>query len=261
MSQSDKNTYEIHTSMTEELILEELGQMKRKFIPAAKLSADRFLLMLQPPKGRRRTGGMVQLEGSIRQRGDTRCLHIKTCTGVAFVVGVSVAIFCLCVIAMSLPVGGWKIELLFPVIVLIIILLSLQSMKKNDSSAAEEILREHFEGTDRATEFRYTTHYTPQQCMEFMKHDNENDLYAYEWRQEKSFGALIIQNYKKPDRIHDFDGRQEWGFVVRFHEQPGGIGTLVEVKLVQTEKLPYIHNRDNIDAFWSVKLEAEPVKV
>nr|MBQ8253048.1 hypothetical protein [Lachnospiraceae bacterium] len=256
MSQQKKGTYEIYTSMSEELILEELGQMKQKFIPAAKLHANRFLLMSQPPKGRRRTGGMVQLEGSICQQDEMRCLRIKTCSGVGFVVGLSAAIFFLCVIAVSVPAAGWKTEILFPMIFLLVLAASLFTMKRSDSIAAEKILREHFEGTDRVTEFQYTTGYSPEQCMEFMKHDNENDLYEYEWRQEKSFGALIIKNYKRPDRIQDFDGRPEWGFVVRFRQQPGGNGTVVEVKLVPTEKLPYIHNKEKIDRFFENKLGA-----
>lgn len=67
---------------------------------------------------------------------------------------------------------------------------------------------------------------------------------------------MIIKDYKRPDRVHDFDGRQEWGFIVRFYEQSGSEETLIEVQLVQTEKLPFIHNKEKIDIFWKEKLDA-----
>ncbi len=90
---------------------------------------------------------------------------------------------------------------------------------------------------------------------EFRASVNVNDIYEYERREEGTSGALIIRNYKKTDSVHDFDGRQEWGFVVRFCEEEG-TGTLMEVKLVQTEKLPFIHNKEKIDRFFENKLGA-----
>ena len=38
-------TYEIHTSMSEEMILDELSAMKRKFLPDGKLKAEKFRLL------------------------------------------------------------------------------------------------------------------------------------------------------------------------------------------------------------------------
>lgn len=259
MSQKKSNTYEIHTSMKTELILEELKAMKRKFLPVGELTSDRFSLLVLPPahrSGRKRTGGFVQLLGSISEQDGKRCIHIKTCSGAGFIIPMAMAVLFLWAIGMAILAGNWSVQLLFPICFLIIFYAVLLYMRKNDAIKAEEILREHFEGTDHATEFRYTTRYSQEQCMEFMKHDNMNDIYVYEWRQEKTFGALVIKDYKKPDRVHDFDGRQEWGLIVRFCEQPGSEETLVEATHVQTEKLPYVHNKEKIDIFWKEKLDA-----
>lgn len=251
--------FEIHTSLPEEFILEELHQMKRKFMPAGPLTAKRFELLVLPPaqqNGRRRAGGFVQITGNIAQQGDENCIQIKTCSGVSFVIAMSMVVFLAFVLAGAILAGNWTLELLFPAGFLVVFSIVLLYMRKKDAIAAEKILRERFEGTDRITEFHYKTHYTKEQCLEFMKHENVNDIYEYEWREEKTFGALIIKNYKKPDFVHDFDGRQEWGFIVRFREKPEGAETLIEAELVQTEKLPFLCNRAKVDTFWEGKLEA-----
>lgn len=251
--------YEIVSSMSEELILEELKEMKRKFVPVTPLTAKHFNLMVLAPShqsGRRRSGGFVQLDGRVSSQGDERCIHIKTCSGVGVIIPMSMAMFFLCAVAVAILAGNRSAQLLFPIGFLLVFSVVMLYMRENDSKAAEKILREHFEGTDQATSFRYRTNYTKEQCMEFMKHDNMNDIYKYEWRQEKNFGALIIKDYKLPNRVHDFNGRQEWGFIVRFHEQFDGAGTLIEAELVQTEKLPYIHNKEKVDIFWINRLGA-----
>lgn len=73
----------------------------------------------------------------------------------------------------------------------------------------------------------------------------------------EKFDLLILPPQNENGRrrggfVHDFHGRQEWGFIVRFREEAEG--TLIDVKLVQTEKLPFIHNRAKIDRFWKQKL-------
>lgn len=259
MSPKKSNIYEIYTSMKTELILEELKGMKRKFFPLGAVSAEHFgLMVLAPPhqSGRRRSGGFVELSGKISEQGDVNCIEIKTGSGAGFILPVGMGFVFMLAIVMAFIAGNGRAQLLFPIAVLLIIYAALFCLRKSDSKKAEEILREHFEGTDRVTEFRYTTHYTLQQCMEFMGHENQNDIYRYEWKQESSFGALVIKDYKHPDRVRDFDGRQEWGFVVRFHEQPDSAETLIAADLVQTEKLPYIHNKEKIDMFWKEKLGA-----
>ena len=258
MSGKTEHVYEIHTSMKEELVLDELRAMKRKFLPAGRLTAKQFHLMVLAPaqqNGRRRAGGFVQLAGSISQKGDMNCINIKTCSGVSFIIPMFLVVFLSCTMGVVFLAEKWKTVFLFPAVFLLVFFSVLLYMRKKGGREAEKILREHFEGTDRATEFCYTTHYTKEECMEFMAHDNMNDIYRYEWRQEKSFGALIIKDYKKPNHIQDFDGRQEWGFIVRFYEQPGE-NTRIETQLVQTEKLPYIHNKTKIDMFWENKLGA-----
>ena len=249
--------YEIHTSMSEELIVDELCQMKKKFAPVGSVKAEKFDLLVLPPEnenGRRRSGGFVQLAGKIVQQGNENCIQMKVHSGVAFIIPmIIVVLFWLCIAGVLLA-GERSPELFVPIIFLIVFPCALFYMRKNDPEVAEAILREHFEGTDRAVEFHYTTQYTKEQCLEFMKHENVNDIYDYEWREEKTFGALIIKNYKVPDFVHDFHGRQEWGFIVRFREEAEG--TLIDVKLVQTEKLPFIHNRAKIDEFWKQKLDA-----
>ena len=250
-------TYEIHTSISEELILEELRQMKKKFMPAGPSSANRFTVLVLPPAhqgGRRRAGGFVQLAGNIMQQGDKNCIQVKTRSGVSFIVSMTMVVFLAFVLAGAVLAGNWTLELLFPAGFLLVFSIALFYMRKRDAIAAEKILRERFEGTDRITEFHYKTHYTKEQCLEFMKHENASDIYEYEWREEKTFGALIIRNYKKPDFVHDFVGRQEWGFIVRFREEEGN--TLIETQLVQTEKLPFIHNKQKIDEFFENKLGA-----
>ncbi len=249
--------YEIHTSMSEELILEELRQMKKKFAPVGPITANKFVLLVLPPphRGRRRSGGFVQLVGNIVQQGDKNCMQIKTCSGMGFIIPMIIVVFFMLSLAAVIAAGDRSPELLMPIGFLLVFSSVLFYTRKKDAEVAEDILRERFTGTDRVTEFRYTTHYTKEQCLEFMKHENVNDIYEYEWREERTFGALIIRNYKKPDFVHDFDGRQEWGFIVRFREAEG-TGTVVEVKLVQTEKLPFIHNRVKIDEFWNCKLAA-----
>lgn len=264
MSKKKANTYEIHTSMKTELILEELKGMKRKFFPVGRMTADKFNLMVLAPahqSGRKRSGGFVELSGSILEKGDKNCIHIKTGSGAGFILPVGMVVFFLWAILMAILAGNTTWQLLFPISVLLIIYVALFCLRKSDSQKAEEILREHFEGTDRATEFRYTTRYTKEQCIEFMMHDNMNDIYEYEWRWEKAFGALIIKDYKNPDRVHDFDGRQEWGFIVRFYEQTDSAQTLIVAELVQTEKLPFIHNKEKIDTFWKEKLRANITSV
>ncbi len=251
--------YEICTSMKTELILEELRGMKRKFLPLGIVSAQRFgLMVLAPPhqSGRRRSGGFVELSGRISERGDMNCIQVKTGSGAGFVLPVGMIVLFLGVIIMAFLTGNGSVQLLFPIIMLLLICVTLFCLRRSDGQKAEEILREHFEGTDRVTEFRYTTRYTVQQCKEIMMHDNVNDVYEYEWRQEASFGVLIVKDYKHPDRVRDFDGRQQWGFVVRFHEQPNRAETLIVAELVQTEKLPFIHNKEKIDIFWKEKLDA-----
>lgn len=260
MSPKKSDTYEIYTSMKTELILEELKGMKRKFFPVGKMTPERFALMVLAPShqsGRRRSGGFVEFSGRISKQGDMNCIQIKTGSGAGFILPVGMVVLFLWAIVMAILAGNGTVQLLFPIGVLLIIYVALFCLRKSDSKKAEEILREHFEGTDRATEFRYTTHYTVQQCKEFMMHDNTNDIYEYEWRQEVSFGVLIIKDYKNPDRVHDFDGRQQWGFVVRFHEQPDSAETLIVAELAKTEKLPFIHNKEKIDVFWKEKLSAD----
>lgn len=260
MSSSKANTYEIHTSMKTELILEELMGMKRKFLPMGTVSAERFgLMVLAPPhqSGRRRSGGFVELSGRISERGDMNCIHIKTGSGAGFVLPVGMVALFLVVIIMAVFAGNGSAQLLFPISILLFICVALFCLRRRDGQKAEEILREHFEGTDRATEFCYATRYTVQQCKEIMMHDNVNDVYEYEWRQEASFGVLIIKDYKHPDMVRDFDGRQPWGFVVRFHEQPDSAETLIVAELAATEKLPFIHKKEKIDVFWKEKLSAD----
>ena len=255
-----KKEYEIHTSMSEELILEELREMKRKFVPVTPLTAERFDLMVLAPShqsGRRRSGGFVQLVGAVSSRDDERCIHIKTCSGLGFILPMSLALFFLCAITCSILAGNWTVQLLAPLGFLFVFFVVMLSKREKAGREGEEILREHFEGADRAVKFCYTAHYTKDQCLEFMKHDNAEDIYQYEWRQEKTFGALIIKNYKIPDFIHDFNGRQEWGFIVRFREQPDTAETLIEAELVQTEKLPFIHDKAKVDVFWEKKLGAK----
>ena len=250
--------YEIHTSMSEELIVDELCQMKKKFAQVGPLTAKRFSLLVLPPShesGRRRSGGLVQLVGSIKQQGDENCIQVKTQSGVGFIIPMILVGFFILGLAFVIAAGDRSPELLAPIGFLIVFSAAFLYMRKKDAKAAEAILREHFEGTDRAIEFHYTTQYTKEQCMEFMKHENVNDIYEYEWREERTFCALVIKNYKSPDFVHDFQGRQEWGLIVRFREEEG-TGTLVDVKLVQTPKIPFIHNRAKIDGFWNRKLGA-----
>jgi len=249
---------EIHTSMSEELIVDELCQMKKKFAPVGPLTAKKFVLLVLPPPhqgGRRRSGGLVQLVGIIKQQGDENCIQVKTQSGVGFIIPMILVGFFMLSLAFVIAAGDRSPELLAPIGFLLVFSAAFFYMRKKDAKAAEAILREHFEGTDRATEFHYTTQYTKEQCMEFMKHDNVNDIYEYEWREERTFCALMIRNYKVPDFVHDFYGRQEWGFIVRFREEEG-TGTVVEVKLVQTGKLPFIHNKEKIDRFFENKLGA-----
>lgn len=251
--------YEIHTSVSEELILEELREMRQKFMPVTPLTAERFDLMVMAPaykSNRRRSGGFTQFVGRISTQDDERCIHIKTCSGAGVILPMSLVIIFGGLIALLIVTGNWCEELLVIIGILFVFTLFSLYMRKTQGEEGEKILREHFEGTDRVVKFCYRTHYTKEQCLEFMKHDNAEDIYQYEWRQEKTFGALIIKNYKIPDFIHDFDGRQEWGFIVRFREQPDAAGTFIEAELVQTEKLPFIHNKAKVDVFWERKLGA-----
>lgn len=254
-----KQVYEIRTSMSTERILGELKEMDEKFVPTCPMTAEGFkLYVLQErrERQRKRSGGFSELVGKISDEGEHRIIQIKNCSGAGFIMPMLMMPFLLFAIVLVLLAGGISPDLLYLIGLFLVVYGLMAYMRVTDVERAEAVLREHFEGTDHATEFFYTTHYTKQQCMEFMKHDNMDDVYSYEWRQEKNFGALIIKDYKVPNFVRDFNGRQEWGFIVRFREQPDTAETLIEVQLVVTEKLPFIHNKEKVNIFWEKKLGA-----
>ena len=150
MSSKKSKTYEIHTSMKTELILEELMGMKRKFLPIGTMSAERFGLMVLAPQhqsGRRRSGGFVELSGRISEQDDMNCIQIKTGSGAGFILPVGMVVLFLWAIVMAILAGNGTVQLLFPIGVLLIIYVALFCLRKSDSKKAEKILREHFEGS------------------------------------------------------------------------------------------------------------------
>ena len=110
--------FEIHTSMSEELIIDELCQMEKKFAPIGKVTAEKFDLLVIPPAhegGRRRSGGFVQLTGRIVQQEDANCIQVKEHSGVGFIIPMIMVVFFSVVLAGAVLAGNWTPELLFPI--------------------------------------------------------------------------------------------------------------------------------------------------
>ncbi len=106
-------------------------------------------------------------------------------------------------------------------------------------------------------DFYYETHYSLEECLEYMTHANVADLYCYDWVKEKE-GYLLTYRGSKGGVWSDF-GKEAYGstYFVQFNRLKQGTAMRISFARQQESFLwaPVLIPVEDIHTFWHRKLE------
>lgn len=104
--------------------------------------------------------------------------------------------------------------------------------------------------------FYYTTNYSLDLCLEYMKHDNIYDRFKYEWEEKGDYYLITFIEYK--NSMLSLANAPKPTFKVTFENM--GNQTGITVQFIKGKgflwSLPFVSEKD-VDIFWEKKLDAK----
>ncbi|MDE7367728.1 MAG: hypothetical protein K2N24_10265 [Lachnospiraceae bacterium] len=106
-------------------------------------------------------------------------------------------------------------------------------------------------------QFYYVTNYSIPLCLDYMKHENVQDRFVYQWEEKEDYFLITFLEYKND--IKSLATSPKPTFKVVFEELENQVGINVQFLSGTLQPVPFVYTKE-VDMFWEKKLDAKKVR-